>query len=200
MGVLDHIQIALLCPGGGAVLFDAAVADRNDQIAALFLLQEAGIYLCHLRTVHPGQIRVFAVAIGLSAFQRKQAHLVAAHPADGVVFGTGFSICTGTKSVGAQVIGTNVRLGVSDLLAVGIVFDEHIGDKQLGQLVVDPIVQPVFPGVDPRGFNRLIAHVKFVVAQRASIVVHAVHQAYLDLAVEEGEERRPLTEIAAVEE
>ena len=44
------------------------------------------------------------------------------------------------------------------------------------------------------------AEVEFVVAQRAGIVVHAVHQAYLDLAVEEGEERRPLTEIAAVEE
>ena len=46
----------------------------------------------------------------------------------------------------------------------------------------------------------LHAEVKFVVAQCAGVVAHAVHQAYFDLALVEREERRALREVAAVEE
>ena len=172
VSVLDHVQEAFLSPRGGPVLFHAAVADGDDKIAALLLLEETGIDSGNLGTVHPGQVRVLAVAVGLLAFQGKQTHPVACYLADGVVFGPGLGVGPGTKSIGAQVIGADVGAGIRDRLAVGVVFDEHIGYQQLGQFVVDPVAQPVFPGVDPGVFDGLIAHVEFVVAQGAEIYLH----------------------------
>ena len=172
VSVLDHVQEAFLSPRGGPVLFHAAVADGDDKITALLLLEETGIDSGNLGTVHPGQVRVLAVAVGLLAFQSKQTHPVACYLADGVVFGSGLGVGPGTKSIGAQVIGADVGAGIRDRLAVGVVFDEHIGYQQLGQFVVDPVAQPVFPGVDPGVFDGLIAHVEFVVAQGAEIYLH----------------------------
>ena len=56
VSVLDHVQEAFLSPRGGPVLFHAAVADGDDKIAALLLLEETGIDSGNLGTVHPGQV------------------------------------------------------------------------------------------------------------------------------------------------
>ena len=53
-----------------------------------------------------------------------------------------------------------------------IVFDEQIGDQQLRQAVVHPIAEGIVPGCRPGIGHRLVAYVKFVVAQGAKIHLH----------------------------
>ena len=148
------------------------MAQRNDQVAAFFLLQKLCIDVGHLGAVHPLQVRVFAVAVGFVSDQAKQPHQMPAHPLDDIVFGPYMAVGSRTEWVCGQIFRADIRRGIADLVPFCIVFDEQIGDQQLRQAVVYPIAEGIVPGCRPGIGHRLVAYVKFVVAQGAKIHLH----------------------------
>ena len=172
MGALDHIQIPLRCSCNGFIFRGTAVAQRNDQVAAFFLLQKLCIDIGHFAAIHPFQVGVFAVAIGLLAQNAKQTYFIAAHHLDGVILCLGLRIRTRCKGIGAQVFRLDVGICIRDLLPGWIVLDKYIGHQQLRQSMGHPIIPLAFPRIDPGVYHRLVAHIKFVVAQGAKIHFH----------------------------
>jgi len=84
----------------------------------------------------------------------------------------GLRIRTRCKGIGAQVFRLDVDICIRDLLPGWIVLDKHIGYQQLRQSMGHPIIPLAFPRIDPGVYHRLIAYIKFVVAQGAKIHFH----------------------------